>query len=114
MTAAECQNDLMPFSLKTIDAFEMTRRMSACEIPAKHKGHRAFVGIYPPDTEHRQTQWRITRFELPSGLIDQSFPQEAMIDWQSLRRDTLEEIEDVLCPILEGKTILGERLESMR
>jgi len=86
----------MPFSMKTINAFEMTRRMSACEIPAKHKGHRAFVGIYPPDTEHRQTQWRITRFELPSGLVDQSFPQEAMIDWQSLRRDTLEEIEDVL------------------
>jgi hypothetical protein len=86
----------MPFTQKTLNAFEMTCRMSACEVPAKYKGHRAFVGIYPPEPERQIRQWRITRFELPSDLIDRSFPQDAMIEWVSLHRDTLEEIEDIL------------------
>ena len=35
----------MVFSIKTINAFEMTGRMLACEVPAKRPGQRAFVGI---------------------------------------------------------------------
>lgn len=87
----------MPFSLRTLNAFDMISRMSACEIPAKHKGHRAFVGIYPPDPQHSdRRQWRITRFEILSGLVQENFWQKDLVDWQSLHRDSLEDIEDIL------------------
>lgn len=86
----------MPFSLKTLNAFEMTRRVAACEIPAKRKGHRAFVGIYPPLLEKNISKWRVRRFEIPSGLVNSSFGEEDLLDSQSVRVDTLEEVEDVL------------------
>jgi hypothetical protein len=86
----------MPFILKTLNAFEMTHRVAACEIPAKNADHRAFVGIYPPMVDKRVPQWRITRFEIPSKLVLQNFGQEDLVEFQSLRRDSLEEIEDIL------------------
>jgi hypothetical protein len=74
----------------------MTKRAAACEIPAKYADHRAFVGIYPPMQDQKIWQWRITRFEIPSKLVLQNFGQENLVEFQSLRRDSLEEIEDIL------------------
>jgi hypothetical protein len=54
----------MGFDQKTLNAFEMSHRMAACEIPATRSGHRAFVGIYPPLPEKGISQWRIRRFEI--------------------------------------------------
>ena len=85
----------MPFSLKTLNAFEMTGRMAACEIPAKRNEYRAFVGIYPPRPE-KEKRWRITRFEIPSRLVMESFGQEDLVDFLSLHGNTLEEVQDIL------------------
>ncbi|HSU33826.1 MAG TPA: hypothetical protein VLJ11_21545 [Bryobacteraceae bacterium] len=38
----------MPFTQKTLNAFEMTGRLAACEIAAVNPEHRAFIGVYPP------------------------------------------------------------------
>jgi hypothetical protein len=86
----------MPFTIKTLNAFEMTHRAAACEIPAKYADHRAFVGIYPPMEDKQILQWRVTRFEIPFTTVFQNFGQEDLVDFQSLRRDSLEEIEEVL------------------
>src|SRR5260370_41418297 len=86
----------MAFSPKTLNAFERTPRGAACEIPAKYADHRAFVGIYPPMEDKRIQQWRITRFEIPSNLVFQSFCQNDLVEYQSLHRDSFEEIEDIL------------------
>lgn len=86
----------MPFPLKTLNAFEMTGRIAACEIPATHPGHRAFVGVYQPDLAHSLPQWRVVRFEIRSELVDEHFSQDDMVDRLSLNRATLEEIEDTL------------------
>jgi|SRR5579883_2535002 hypothetical protein len=84
----------MPFSIQTLNAFEMTGRSAACEIPAKRSGHRAFVGIYPPG--HGILQWRIKRFEIPATLVDKSIYDGDLLDLQFIKVDTLEEVEDVL------------------
>jgi hypothetical protein len=86
----------MPFSLKTLNAFEMMHRAAACEIPAKYDDHRAFVGIYPPMQDKKIRQWRVTRFEIPSKLVFRNFGQEDLVEFQSLHRNSLEEIEDIL------------------
>lgn len=49
----------MAITLKTRNAFEMTRREAACEIQARRPGHRAFVGVYPP-TEN-VPYWRVRK-----------------------------------------------------
>jgi hypothetical protein len=41
-------------------------------------------------------RWRVTRFEIPSKLVFDNCGQEASIDFQSVYRDNLEEIADVL------------------
>ena len=86
----------MPFSLKTLNAFEMTRRDAACEIPAMRSGHRAFVGIYPPLPEKGILQWRVKRFEIPAALVYESVFDGDLVDLQFIRLDTLQEVEDVL------------------
>ena len=86
----------MPFSLKTLNAFEMTNRLAACEIPAKAIDCRAFVGIYPPSPKENNLRWSITRFEIPSRLVNEYFGNEDLVDFQSIDTDTLEEVEDIL------------------
>ena len=86
----------MSFNLKTLNAFEMTRRDAACEIPAKRVGHRAFVGIYPPMPEKGILKWGIKRFEIPEALVYESVYDGNLVDLQFIRSDTLEEVEDVL------------------
>jgi hypothetical protein len=84
----------MPFSVKTLNAFEMTGRMAACEIPAARSQHRAFVGVYPP--EPKRPQWKIKRFEIPSHLVYGNFYEPDLVDSRLIVVDTLEEVEDVL------------------
>ena len=84
----------MPFTLKTLNAFEMTRREAACEIPAKRKGYRAFVHIYPPLPSI--ADWRVKRFELPEGLVSGSPYDGDLTDLQFVRAQTLEGVEDIL------------------
>jgi hypothetical protein len=84
----------MPFTQKTLNAFEMTGRMAACEIPAATSDHRAFVGVYPP-TKQRD-HWLIHRFELLDKLVNQYFAEEDLVDNRYVRLKTLEEVEAVL------------------
>ena len=86
----------MAFSQKTLNAFEMTSRIAACEIPCKRSGHRAFVGIYPPHPEKGISKWRIKRFEIPEVLVNESIYDGDMLDLQFVKVDTLEEVENVL------------------
>jgi hypothetical protein len=86
----------MPFSKKTLNAFEMTCRAAACEIPAKRNGNRAFVGIYPPWPAKRIVKWRIKRFEIPAALVSESVYDGDLVDLQFIGVDTLGEVEDVL------------------
>jgi hypothetical protein len=84
----------MPFTQKTLNAFEMTGRMAACEIPAAKPEHRAFIGIYPPsDTTD---YWLIRRFEVPERLVSEYFGEEDLQDNRYLRLATLQEVEAVL------------------
>src|SRR5579862_7986950 len=86
--------EAMPFSIKTLNAFEMTHRTAACEIPAKRSGHRAFVGIYPPG--NGISQWRVKRFEIPAALVEKSIYDGDLLDLQLIKLDTRAEVEDVL------------------
>ena len=86
----------MPFSPKTLNAFEMTRREAASEIPAKRPGHRAFVGIYPPLPEKHILKWRIKRFEIPATMVNESIYDGDLVDLQFIQVDTLEEVQSVL------------------
>jgi hypothetical protein len=86
----------MPFTLRTLNGFEMHHRMAACEIPAKRADYRAFIGAYPPDPDHGISKWRVHRFELPSKLIDHWFAEEDLLDSQRFEVDSLEAVEDVL------------------
>jgi hypothetical protein len=86
----------MPFSVKTLNAFEMTGRMAACEIPATRSGHRAFVGIYPPDPTRGILRWRIKRFEIPLHLVGGNFYEPDLADSQIMRAESLEDVENVL------------------
>jgi hypothetical protein len=86
----------MPFTPKTLSAFEMTCRSAACEIPAKRTGHRAFVGIYPPLPVKGILQWRIKRFEVPDQPMSKSIYDGDLVDLQFIRVGTLEEVEDLL------------------
>jgi hypothetical protein len=82
---------------ETLNAFEMTNRVAACEIPAIREGHRAFVGVYPPDPVHHIDKWRVRRFELPRHLLEKTFSEPDLVGSQFLRVDTIEEVEDILC-----------------
>jgi hypothetical protein len=86
----------MTFSLKTLNAFDMTKRTAACEITAIRPGHRAFVGVYPPLPEKNIHKWRVRKFEIPEGLIEKNFGENDLVDSQFLRLNTLEEVEEAL------------------
>lgn len=84
----------MPFTQQTLNAFEMTGRMAACEVPAATPKHRAFVGIYPPS--ERSAHWLVRRFEVPKGLVGEYFGEEDLRDNRYLRLKTLGEVESIL------------------
>jgi hypothetical protein len=86
----------MPFSLRTLNAFEMTHRLSCCEIPPIRSEHRAFVGVYPPNPDRRTTTWTIKRFEIPARLVHEYFSEDDIVDSQVVKVNTLEGVEDVL------------------
>jgi hypothetical protein len=86
----------MPFTMKTLNAFEMTSREAVAEIPAKRESHKAFVAVYPPSREHRITQWRVRRFEIPVKFIDACVGEEELIDSQFVRLDNIEQVEALL------------------
>jgi len=84
----------MAFTLKTRNAFEMTHRSATCEIKASRRGHRAFVGIYPP----RPTipQWRVKKFEIPEDLVHKNPYDGDLVDLQFVHLNTIEEVEQLL------------------
>ena len=86
----------MPFTVKTLNAFEATSRTAACEIPAKHAHHRAFVGIYPPKPERGIPEWRVRRFEIPAELLEKHFGEDDLVDSELRRLITLVEVEALL------------------
>jgi hypothetical protein len=86
----------VPFTIKTLNAFEMTSRTAAAEIPAKRESHKAFVAVYPPSQEQQLSQWRIRRFEIPVKFIGACVGEEELIDSQFVRLDDIEEVETLL------------------
>jgi hypothetical protein len=81
----------MPFTTKTLNAFEMTGRLAACENTAKRPGSRAFIGVYPPSEKDRR--WLVRRFEIPVILVNQYFGEEDLEDSEMVWLDHLEEVE---------------------
>lgn len=86
----------MAFTLKTLNAFEMTRRSATAEIQATRPGHRAFVGVYPPLPDKRIGQWRVGKFEIPEDLLEKVFGEEHLVDSHLVRLNTLDEVEELL------------------
>ena|SRR5579863_3621007 len=86
----------MAFTIKTLNAFEMTHRTAACEITATRPEHRAFVGVYPPLPEKNIEKWRVRKFEIPQNLVETNFGENDLVDSQFLRLDTLEQVEEAL------------------
>ena len=86
----------MPFQPKTLNAFDMTHREAACEIPATKPNHRAFVAVYPPWPEKDVNQWRVRRFELPVDILDQDFGEEDLMSSLFYRLENLAEVEGLL------------------
>lgn len=86
----------MPFDQKTLNAFEMTSREAASEVPATKADHRAFVAVYPPLVDKGVVQWRVRRFELPVNLLDQHFGEEDLVNSLFYKLESLEEVEGLL------------------
>ena len=86
----------MGFTVQTINAFEMTHRMAACEIKAARPGHRAFIGVYPPWPEKDLHRWRVRRFEIPEYLIYGNFGELDLLDATSVLLNTMLEVENLL------------------
>lgn len=86
----------MPFNQKTLNAFEMTHREAACEIPATLPNHRSFVAVYPPLLEKGVTHWRVRRFELPIDLVDEYPAEDDLANSVFLSLESLGEVEAVL------------------
>ncbi|MFN7920622.1 MAG: hypothetical protein U0Q16_11030 [Bryobacteraceae bacterium] len=74
----------------------MTLRTAACEIAATRAGHRAFVAVYPPLPNKNIEKWRVRKFEIPGGILEQNFGEEDLVDSHFLRLDTLEQVEEAL------------------
>ena len=100
------------FNPKTLNGFSMLNRVASLETPPTHAGCRAFVGVYPPPPkgeiprvgsplgDEMFEKWRITKFEIPEGLVNEWFAQEQLIDFQSIHVDSLEEVEVLLACLL--------------
>lgn len=89
-------NNVMAFTQKTLNAFEMINRPAACEIPTDIPNHRSFIGVYPPWPEKRVEKWRVRRFAIPERLIDEYFGEEDLIDSELIYLDGLENVEQLL------------------
>lgn len=86
----------MAFTIKTLNAFEMTRRTAVCEITATRAGHRAFVGVYPPLLEKNIRQWRIKKFEIPQDLVNGNPYDGDLVDLEFVSADSVEDVEGTL------------------
>ena len=77
----------------------MTKRVAACEISTTLPSCRAFVGVHPPHPESRDERnwkWTIKKFTISESLINEWFGQEDLIGLETVRVDTIEEVETVL------------------
>ena len=86
----------MSFTIKTVNAFEMRRRMCACEVPAANVGYRAFVAVYPPNPERSLERWIVRRFEVSSELVNEYFGQEVLREAELVEVNLMQEAEAVL------------------
>jgi hypothetical protein len=86
----------MPFTRKTINAFEMIGRTATCEIEPSGPGLRAFVGVYPPQPKAHSRKWVVRRFELPEQLVAKYFGTEDLLNSQKIDLDSMGEVEDLL------------------
>jgi hypothetical protein len=92
--AATVMTEHMPFTQRTLNAFEMLERPAACEIPCWIPGHRAFVGVYPPGK--RLKKWLVRRFSIPEGLVHEYFGEKDIVDDQKIDLESLEAVEELL------------------
>jgi hypothetical protein len=87
----------MAFTPRIREKFEKHAECATLEIPAKHAGARAFIGIYPPiPGKTRYTQWVVRRFEIPEDLVGQYFGMEQLAESEAVHADTLEQVEELL------------------
>jgi hypothetical protein len=86
----------MPFTAATLNAFAMTGRESACEIPAMRERCRAFAAVYPPGVGARP--WTLRRFEIDAAHLARGYDVagEDRLDEQVLELASLEEVEAAL------------------
>jgi hypothetical protein len=86
----------MPFTQETLNAFHMTGRMAACEVPAQRQGFRAFVAVYPPSAEF--SGWTVRRFEIDGDWLSQGYDvsEEEMVAIDIRNVDDLAQVERVL------------------
>jgi hypothetical protein len=84
----------MPFTTQTLNAFDMTGRLAACEIDANGQGNRAFIGVYPPSK--KDSRWLVRRFEIPAALVAQYFGEEDLRQSEMIWLTTLEDVEALL------------------
>ena len=96
----------MPFTQKSINAFEMDQRAAACEIAPGRPGYRTFIGVYPPrhgqprvpsplHIEKRE-QWLVKKFTIPERLVNEHFGNEDLIDHEVILLNTLGDVEELL------------------
>ena len=86
----------MPFSTKTKNAFEMTARPAATELPAQQVRHKSFIAIYPPSPTGTYGPWRVRRFEISEDLLDEYPSEEDLIDSKLITLNSLEDVEQLL------------------
>lgn len=84
----------MTFTIKTINGFEMIQRDAALEIPATRLGHRAFVGVSPPDSKRKL--WLVRKFEIAEEIMETNFWEPDLAEYQLIRLSTMAEVEDLL------------------
>ena len=84
----------MPFTTQTLNAFEMTGRLAACEIAAKRSENKAFIGVYPPSKN--DGRWLVRRFEIPSALVTQYFGEEDLQTSEMIWLTTVDDVEALL------------------
>jgi hypothetical protein len=86
----------MTFTRETLNAFQMTGRMAACEVPARREGCRGFVAVYPPSSQ--APHWTIRRFEIDSAWLERGYDvsDEEMQGLDVLHLADLESVERAL------------------
>lgn len=84
----------MTFTIKTINGFEMVQRGAAVEIPAIRSGHRAFVGVSPPNA--KRNVWLMRKLEIAEEIMETNFWEPDLAEYQPIRLNTMQEVEDLL------------------